>query len=148
MHVLQLSIKVAIKFHWSLFLRDLLTIIQLWFRKWLDANQMTHQYLNKWCFGLTMHICITQPWWIDPFPPGDSYMHQAPLPDQCRLIVNLTLWNKLQWNSNQNTRLFTFMKMHLKMLSVRWQPYCSGGVELKWWLKMSSWHMSGCLCFM
>ena len=36
-----------LKFHWSLFLRVKLTIFQLWYRKWLGANQQNH-YLNHW----------------------------------------------------------------------------------------------------
>ena len=26
------------------------------------------------------------------------------------------------------------MKMHLKMLSAKWQPFCPGWDELKWWV--------------
>ena len=36
------------KFHWSLFLRVQLAIIQHWFRKWLVAGQATSHYLNQW----------------------------------------------------------------------------------------------------
>ena len=35
-------------FHWSLFLRDQLTIFQHLFRKWLGAGQATSHYLNQW----------------------------------------------------------------------------------------------------
>ena len=56
----------------------------------------------------------------------------TPLPsNQCWLIVNWTLQNKLQWNSNQiKIQNFSFMKMHLKMSSAKWQPFCPGGDEL------------------
>ena len=37
-----------ITFHWSLFLRVQLTIIQHWFRWWLGAVQATSHYLNQW----------------------------------------------------------------------------------------------------
>ena len=37
-----------LKFHWSLFLRDQLTISQHWFRKWLSADQVISHYLNQW----------------------------------------------------------------------------------------------------
>ena len=36
-----------LKFHWSLFQRDQLTICQHWFRKWLGADQATSRYLNQ-----------------------------------------------------------------------------------------------------
>ena len=37
-----------IKFHWSLFVRDQLTISQDWFRFMLGAAQATSHYLNQW----------------------------------------------------------------------------------------------------
>ena len=37
-----------LKFHWSLFLRVKLTILQQWFRWWLGAVQATSHYLNQW----------------------------------------------------------------------------------------------------
>ena len=37
-----------IRFHWSLFLRVQLMIIQHWFRWWLGAVQATSHYLNQW----------------------------------------------------------------------------------------------------
>ena len=37
-----------LRFHWSLFLRFELTIIQHWFRKWLGADQAISHYLNRW----------------------------------------------------------------------------------------------------
>ena len=37
-----------VRFHWILFLRIELTILQHWFRKWLGAGQATSHYLNQW----------------------------------------------------------------------------------------------------
>ena len=37
-----------LRFHWSLFLRFQLTIIQHWFREWLGTDQATIHYLNQW----------------------------------------------------------------------------------------------------
>ena len=37
-----------LRFHWSLFVRVQLTIIQHWFRWWLGAGQATSHYLNQW----------------------------------------------------------------------------------------------------
>ena len=41
-------LEFRLRFHWSLFLRVQLTIIQHWFRKWLGAGQATSHYLNQW----------------------------------------------------------------------------------------------------
>ena len=41
-------------------------------------------------------------------------------------IVDLTLRNKLQWNVDQNNK-FSCMKMHLKISSVKWWPFCPWG---------------------
>ena len=40
--------------------------------------------------------------------------------NQCWLIVNSTLGNKLQWNFNKNS----FMEVDLKMLTAILQPFC------------------------
>ena len=45
-------------------------------------------------------------------------------------IVNWTIRNKFQWNFNWNSN-FSFKKIWLKILSVKWQPFCPGGDELK-----------------
>ena len=39
-------------------------------------------------------------------------------------FVNWNLRNKLQWNFEQNT--VSFAKMHLKMPSAKWRPFCPG----------------------
>ena len=41
-------LEFRLRFHWSLFLRVQLTIIQHWFRQWLGAGQATSHYLNQW----------------------------------------------------------------------------------------------------
>ena len=43
-------LEFRLRFHWSLFLRVQLTIIQHWFRWWLGAGQATSHYLNQWRF--------------------------------------------------------------------------------------------------
>ena len=39
-----------LRFHWSLFPRFKLTILQHWFQWWLGADQATSHYLNQWWF--------------------------------------------------------------------------------------------------
>ena len=41
-------LEFRLKFHWSLFLRVLLTIFQHWFRWWLGADKATSHYQNQW----------------------------------------------------------------------------------------------------
>ena len=49
--------------------------------------------------------------------------------NQCWVIVSWTLRNKLQWNINR-IQNFSFTKIHRKILSAKWQPFCPGGDEL------------------
>ena len=49
--------------------------------------------------------------------------------NQCLVIVNWTLRNKRLGNCDQNIKI-SFMKMHLKISSVKWQPFCPAGDEL------------------
>ena len=53
--------------------------------------------------------------------------------------INLTLCNTLSWNLNQNLRIW-FHKMHLKMSSANWQPFCSGFTLIE----ASHWDSPGC----
>ena len=75
---------------------------------------------------LVPHICVNesgQHWfrlWLDAYPAPSHYLNQW------WIIVNGTIRNKLQWNFDQNTNL-SIMKMHLKIPSARWRPFCSGG---------------------
>ena len=43
--------------------------------------------------------------------------------NKCWHIVNWTLRNKLQWNFIEILR-FSFKKMHLKVSSAKWRPFC------------------------
>ena len=62
------------------------------------------------------------------------YKHISPWPapsynlKQCCLIVHQTLRGRFR--RNQNTKLL-MMKMHLKMASVKWRPFCPGWDELR-----------------
>ena len=49
---------------------------------------------------------------------------------QSWIIINRIVRNKLQWNFVQNTKS-PFTIMHLKLLSVKWRPFCPGENELK-----------------
>ena len=79
---------------------------------------------------LVLHICVSelgQHWvrkWLVTYSAPNHYLHQ------CWNIINWTLRNKFQWNFNQRIN-FSFKNMHLKISSVKWQPFCSGGDELR-----------------
>ena len=91
-----------LKFQWSLFLRVQLTIFQHWFRLWLGDVQATSHYLNQWWL---IYRCIYASLGLNKLigPWG----------------TNLTeIFIKIQQ--------FYFKKMHLKMLSGKWQPSCLG----------------------
>ena len=49
--------------------------------------------------------------------------------NQCGVIVDWTIRNKLPRNFNQN-RIFFIRKIHLKMSSAKWRPFCPGGDDL------------------
>ena len=58
-------IEFWLKFHWSVFLKPQLTIFQHWFRWWLGVVQAAGHYMNQWWLFFPMHICITQPQWVN-----------------------------------------------------------------------------------
>ena len=67
-------------------------------------RQANHHWYRKWLVA-----------WTAP----SHYLNH------CWNIVNWTLWNKLQWNCNRNSNIF-IKKMHLKMSSAKWRPFCLG----------------------
>ena len=64
-------------FHWSLFLRVQLTIIQHWFRQWLGTNQATSHYLNQWWLDYRL-ICVARPQWFNFLPVHPPFMQKLP----------------------------------------------------------------------
>ena len=71
-----------------------------------DANmhqETNHHWLRQWLFA-----------WTTP----SHYLNQ------CWYVVNWTLKNKRQWILSEFN--FLFKKMHLKMSSAKWRPFCLG----------------------
>ena len=56
-------------------------------------------------------------WWLVAWTAPSHYLNQ------CWNIVKWTPRNKLQWNFNWNSYIF-IQKMHLKISSAKWRPYC------------------------
>ena len=90
------------------------------------SNPREYWYINS--FPLVLHICIAelgQPWfrlWFGACSAPSHYLNQ------CWLIVNWTLRNKLQWNLNQITKLFihenAFENVVWKMAAILSGPQC------------------------
>ena len=53
-----------------------------------------------------------------------------PLAEPILIIVHWARRKELQWHSNENTKL-SFIKMHLKLSSAKWRPYCTEWDELR-----------------
>ena len=56
-----------------------------------------------------------------------------PLPDQCWPIVNWTLGNKFQWNSNRNSIIFIYKNTFEIVVCEKGRPFCPGRDELITW---------------
>ena len=61
--------------------------------------------------------------WLVAYSAPSHYLNQ------CWVIVNRTLRNQLQWNLIE-IQNFSFTKMHWKMSSAKWRPFCPGEDEL------------------
>ena len=102
-------------------------------------------YLTQWWPSLFMHMCVTQPQWVNSLRLSDPYMHQwtnhhcfrqwlvawqAPSHylNQCWNIVNWTLRNKLQSNCIRNSYSIiqenAFENVVWKMAAILFWPQC------------------------
>ena len=78
----------------------------LWLSVWLfihagfNSSPPSASYMLQWTGSALVQIMACHLFSIEPF----SWSHYL---NQCWLIVNWTLRNKLQWNLNRNTKLFT-----------------------------------------
>ena len=84
---------------------------------------------------LSLHICVSEwgqhwfRWCLVTYSAPSHYLNQ------CWVIVNWTLGDKLQWYFNQNTKPFIHEK-EFKLSSVKRRPFCPGGDELTWYSVM------------
>ena len=106
-----------IRFHWSLFLWVILTIIQHWFRWWLGTDQATSHYLNQWKVSQLMHICITQPQWIkdsrssfDMFNLSCNISAIWPSLNPCTVINPILLIKSPQYTGGDFMFLYRFVR--------------------------------------
>ena len=79
-----------------------------------DANKTSMQaalfHIALTHLPLVPYICVGE---------SDDYLNQ------CWVIVNWALKNKLQWHFNLK-KYISFTIMHLKISSAKWRPYCPG----------------------
>ena len=65
-----------------------------------------NRYASLTPLPLVSHICVSESgqlwftWWLDAYSGPRQYLNQ------CWVFVNWTIRNKLQWNFNQNRKLF------------------------------------------
>ena len=62
---LMMMYEVCLKFYWSSFLRFKSTVFQHWFRKCLEAGQLTSHYLNQWWPSVLTHVSLSWPQWVN-----------------------------------------------------------------------------------
>ena len=75
-------------------------------------------YMRRWTGSTLVHVMACR------LSALSHYMKQ------CCLIVNWTLGNKPQWNSNRKKNPFHSSKWNLKVSPAKWRPFCPGGDEL------------------
>ena len=85
---------------------------------WHSSSPRSASYMRQWTGWALVQIMAC------------SLIGAKPLSKPSWNIVNWTLRNKLQWNSNK-LQNFSYMEMHLKMSSAKWRPFCPGEDELK-----------------
>ena len=95
--------------------------------RWSEKNgimvQLTH-------LPQVPHICVNElgqhwfRWWFVAFSAPSHYLNQY------WVIFNWALRNKLQWNFNQNAKLFIHGNTY-EISSAKWQPFCPGGDGLR-----------------
>ena len=76
----------TLTFHWNVFSWFQLTIIDLWFRSWLGADQATRHNLDQWWSGLLTHICVSRPQW---FKHGVKCLYLHVIVEYCACLRNI-----------------------------------------------------------
>ena len=103
--------------------------------KWGIHSQSITHWLTY--LPLVPHICVSesgQHWfrqWLVTYSAPSHYLNQ------CWVVVNWTLRKNLQWFFFIKIRNFSFTKMHLKVSSAKWWPFCLGEDELTYLHTMS-----------
>ena len=75
-----------------------------------DVIAMSKKFQLTHC-GQVTHICISK---------LDHYL------EQCWFNANRNIRNNFEWDSNLNSTILHWKKIHLKMSSGKWRPFCLG----------------------
>ena len=91
-----------------------------------DSTTLWYEYINSslnaaYIVSESHQNCFRK--WLGAYTAPSHYLNQ------CLVIVDWTIRNKFQRNFNQTT-IFSFTKMHLKISFAEWRPFCLGGDEL------------------
>ena len=88
-------LEFRLQFHWSLFLRFQLTIIQHWFRLWLGAVQATSHYLNQWwLFYWRIYASLG----LNELKEIFAYLEFIKRPISCLWYVIVKLWSPKEFH--------------------------------------------------
>ena len=89
----------------------------------INVNSSPHSaaYMRRWIGSALLQIMVCRLFGTKPLSEQTFRYSQELSPGP------LVYRNKLQWNFNQN-RKFLFTEMHLNISSVKWQPFCQGGI--------------------
>ena len=120
-----ISIKISLKVVPEVPINNIPALVQIMAWRRSGDKPLSEPMMDS----LLAHICVTQPQWVK-HSHGFIVLFVAvtwPVPshylNQCWNILNWTLRNKLQWIKID---IFSFKKMHLKMLSGKCLPFCLG----------------------
>ena len=90
-----------------------------------EVNNLALQLIRSLAHPLLLsHTCVSESGWH-----WLAYSAPSHYQNQCWVIVNWTIRNKLQWNFSQ-IRKFSFTKIHLIPSSAKWWPFYRAGDEL------------------
>ena len=105
-------LEFQLKFHWNLFPRVQLTIIQHCFRYWLGTYKATSHYLSQWWPSVLTHMCCsasvswliktynTKPQWCVNIGSGNGLVSSGtkPLPEPMLNQIYAAIWHHLAPN--------------------------------------------------
>ena len=110
-------------------LRRIITCFLHTWRQFLNTQGIAHQHFYQNNYSVISSLLIAAymcRWTGSALVQGNGL---SPVRNQCWLIVNWTLWNKLQGNLNRDTN-FSLKKMYLKMSSGKWRLFFFRGDKL------------------
>ena len=118
---------------------ETLVFLSQWYsRSWVCSVLMWPLMQHLTHLPHVPHICVIElgqqwfRWWLVACSAPSHYLNQ------CWLIVNWALRNKVQLNSNQNTKFLIHKNAFGNVLCERW-PFCPGGDELMLNCVLNNW---------